>query len=352
MSPIFGKRKKPAGLPPGSMVFTGDRKQEKVRITVIDYTEGTLEEKEAAGISDCRVFRDKPSVTWINIDGLHDTSVLETLGKDYDIHPLILEDIVHVDQRPKMEDLGEYIFIVCKMIYTEEGQVVSEQVSLILGPNYVISFQERTGDVFDPIRERIRNDKGRVRKLGADYLAYSLLDAIIDNYFTLLEGVGEKLEDLEEKIVLDPEPRTLQTLHGHKNDMVHMRRSLWPMRELVNGLERTDSKLIRKSTHIYLRDIYEHTVQVIDSMETFRDMMSSLQDLYLSSLSNRMNEVMKVLTIIATIFIPLTFIAGIYGMNFEYMPELGHPMAYPGVLVAMGLVALVMVMYFRRKKWL
>jgi len=279
----------------------------------------------------------------------------EKLGKYFEVHPLVLEDIVNTGQRPKMEDFENYLFIVLKMFHYDEeaDEIKTEQVSLVLGSNFVISFQEREGDVFHPIRERIRNAKGRIRKMAPDYLAYSLLDAIVDSYFIIMEKLGEEIENTEEKLVTNPTPATLQTIHNLKREMIFLRKSVWPLREVISALERGGSSLIQESTHIYLRDVYDHTIQVIDTIESFRDMVSGMLDIYLSSISNRMNEVMTVLTIIATIFIPLTFIAGIYGMNFEYMPELKWHWFYPKAFwLTIIVIAGFMAFYFKRKKWL
>ena len=351
---LIKKRSKKRGLPPGTLVHIGEKKIEQVKIRVIDYDEAQLQEKEAKTIEECFPFRNLPTVTWVNIDGLHDIEVMEKIGKHFGLHPLALEDILNTDQRPKIEDFDDYIFVVLKMLCFDEDQeeVRAEQISIILGPNFVLSFQEKVGDIFDPLRERIRNAKGRVRKMGPDYLAYALMDAIVDNYFTVLEKLGEKIESMEEELVTNPTPETLQTMHNLKREMIFLRKSVWPLREVVSRLERGESKLIKDSTEIYLRDVYDHTIQVIDTIETFRDMLSGMLDIYLSSVSNRMNQVMKVLTIIATIFIPLTFIAGIYGMNFEFMPELRWRWAYFTVLFAMVIVGIAMVAYFRRKRWL
>ena len=312
-----------------------------------------MEEKEAKDVEECFPFRDKPTVTWINIDGVDRVDVIEKLGKHFNLHPLALEDIVNTGQRPKMEDFLDYILLVLKMLYHDEkeGEFKAEQISLILGPNWVISFQENAGDVFDPIRERIRSDKGRIRKMGADYLVYALMDAIVDNYFIILEKIGENIEEIEDNLVTNPAPETLQALHNLKRQMIFLRKSVWPLREVISRLERWESQLVNKSTDIYLRDLYDHTIQVIDAIETFRDMLSGMLDIYLSSVSNRMNEVMKVLTIIATIFIPLTFVAGLYGMNFKFMPELEWPWGYPFVLLVMFAIGILMVIYFRKKKW-
>ena len=280
--------------------------------------------------------------------------IIEKIGNHFNIHPLILEDIVNTGQRPKMEDFIDYIFIVLKMLYYDEkeNETKAEQVSLILGSNFVISFQESEGDVFDTIRKRIRSDRGRIRRMGADYLAYALIDAIVDNYFIILEKLGEKIEDIEDELVTNPAPATLQAIHDLKREMIFLRKSVWPLREVVSRLERWESPLINKSLDIYLRDVYDHTIQVIDSIETFRDMLSGLFDIYLSSVSNRMNEIMKVLTIIATIAIPLTVITGIYGMNFQSMPELQWWWSYPIVLLVMLTLGILMIIYFRRKKWM
>jgi len=335
-------------------VYVGKKKGEKVKITCITYTAEHFEEKKVKSIDNCFPLKDKPAITWINVDGVHKLDNIEQVGKQLKIHPLALEDIVHTGQRPKMEDFEDYLFIVLNMLQYDEkvNEIKTEQVSLILGSNFVVSFQEDEGDVFGLIRERIRADRGRTRKMGADYLAYSLIDAIVDHYFKVLEKVGEQIEDIEDELVKNPTPEVLHTIHSLKRELIYLRKSVWPLREVISRLERWESPLIDKSIDIYLRDVYDHTIQVIDALETFRDMLSGMLDIYLSSVSNRMNEVMKVLTIIATIFIPLTLIAGIYGMNFRYMPELESPWGYPMVYVVMLAVGVVMMVYFRRKKWL
>ncbi len=360
MSRFIKKVSKTAGLIPGSLVYVGDKTQIKSKITVIDYDQDNFTEKTIENIEDLFPFKDSPTVTWINIDGINDASLIEKIGNHFNIHHLILEDILNTAQRPKFEEFDNFIFIVLKMLYynkTEE-EVQSEQVSFIIVSNCVISFQEKVGDVFDPIRERIRNAKGRIRKTKADYLLYGLLDCIIDTYFLILENLGEKIELMEEDLVTKPTPEKLKQIQSLKSDMIFLRKSVWPLREIISGLERMESGLINESTFIYLRDLYDHTIQVIDSIESLRDMTSGMLDIYISSISNKMNEVMKVLTIIATIFIPLTFIAGIYGMNFNpevsrfNMPELNWRYGYFGVWVVMIIVALVMVIYFKRKKWM
>ncbi|MGA1790827.1 MAG: magnesium/cobalt transporter CorA, partial [bacterium] len=331
-----------------------EKRLEKAKITIIDYDEKALQEKELKTSEECLPFKASPTVTWINIDGLHEIDMMEKIGQLFDIHPLVLEDVLNTGQRPKCEDFVNYIFVVLKMLSYDEKkhEIRAEQVSIIIGPNFVISFQEIEGDVFDPIRERLRASKGRIRKMGPDYLAYALIDAIVDNYFTILEKLGEKIEYMEEVLVTNPAQEILHTIHHLKRETIFLRKSVWPLREVVNVLERGESKLIQKTTGIFLRDLYDHTIQVIDSVETFRDLVSGMLDIYLSSISNKMNNVMKVLTIIATIFIPLTFIAGIYGMNFKYMPELEWAWGYPLVWGVMVAIFISMVFYFRKKDWL
>jgi magnesium transporter len=354
MPKIFKKRSEKGGLPPGTLAYVGEKKVEKVLITVFDYYSERYEEKELKSIEECFSYKESPNVTWINIDGIHQVEIMEKIGNHFGIHPLILEDILNTRQRPKMDDLEDYVYLVLKMLtYNEEDDVIdAEQTSIILGQKFVISFQEKEGDVFEPIRERIRKNKGRIRKRGADYLAYALLDSVIDNYFKILEKIGERIEFLEEELVENPSTKTLQEIYGLKREMIFLRKSTWPLREVISELGRGESSLIKESTGIYLRDVYDHTIQVIDTVETFRDMLSGILEVYLSSISNRMNEVMKVLTIIATIFIPLTFLAGVYGMNFRYMPELEWHQGYFAVLFLMVIVGIVMVIYFRKKKWL
>jgi magnesium transporter len=354
MSKIIKKRSKKSGLPPGTLVHIGERKTEEVRISVIDYEQSGFQEKEFKTIEECLLLKDKPTVTWINVEGLHNVETIQKIGDCYGFHPLVLEDIMNTDQRPKVEDYGDYVYIVLKMLRNGTGpEILTEQISLILGQNYVISFQEGIeGDVFDTIRERIRTGKGRIRSMDADYLAYSLIDAVVDNYFIILEKTGERIGDLEEMLVTSPATQTLHGIHQLKREMIFLRKAVWPLREVINFMQRGESPLIKESTRIYLRDVYDHTIQVIDTMETSRDMLSGMLDIYLSSINNRMNEIMKFLTIIGTIFIPLTFIVGIYGMNFKYMPELEWRWGYFMLLGFMFGISVFMLFYFKKKKWL
>ncbi|MCG2778418.1 MAG: magnesium/cobalt transporter CorA, partial [Desulfobacterales bacterium] len=351
---LYKRSSKKAGLSPGTLVHIGEKKTEEVNISMIDYDESQIQEKDAATVGECLPFKEKPTVTWINVSGIHDVTVIEEFGKAFNIHPLLLEDIVHSDQRPKLEDYDDYLFLVLRMLRYDEAkeELQSEQVSLILGPNFVITFQEREGDVFDAVRARIRNGKGKIRKMGCDYLTYALIDSVVDHYFLVFEKYGEKIEVLQDEVLSQPTPETLQVIQRTKRDMIFLRKSVWPLREAINALQRGESSLVTDNVNIYLRDVYDHTIQVIETIETFRDMLSGTLDVYLSSVSNKMNEVMKVLTIIATIFMPMTFIAGIYGMNFKYMPELDWHWAYPVIWAVIIVLGVLMLMGFKRKKWL
>lgn len=354
MARLIGRRSRKAGLPPATLIPPSDVRAEDVRVTVIDYDESNLTERAVKDLKDVLPFKESPTVTWLNIDGLGDVTILEWVGQTFGVHPLVLEDILSTDQRPKIEDYGDYNYIVLRMVSLENGEkgIASEQVSLILGRNFVISFQERVGDVFDPIRQRIREGKGRIRKMGADYLVYILMDAIVDNYFVFLENLGDRIERMEDDVVSNPTPDVLRSVHRAKRELIFLRKSTWPLREVIGTMERGESPLLTEATSVFLRDLYDHTIQVIDTVETSRDMVSGMLDIYLSVVSNKMNEIMKVLTIIATIFIPLTFIAGIYGMNFVNMPELAWKWGYFVVLLAMLAVGIVMTIYFRSKQWL
>jgi len=354
MPELVKKKSKKIGLPPGTIVHIGNKRMEKVKINIIDYNEEHFQEKEVKSAGECFPYKDKSTITWINIDGVHEIKVIEEIGKHFNLHSLILEDIVDTDQRPKIKDYRDYIFIILKMLYCDKksNEMKVEQVSLILGKNYVISFQEREGDVFDFIRDRIRNNIGRIRKLGADYLVYSLMDAIVDNYFTIIEKLDEEIENLEDKVISQPNPANVQAIHKLKRDLIFLRKSVLPLREVISILERGESPLVLESTNLYLRDVYGHTIQVMDTVESLRDIISGILDIYLSSINTRMNEIMKVLTIIATIFIPLTFITGIYGMNFQYMPEIKWFWGYPLILSVMLIIGIVMVIFFKRKKWM
>jgi len=341
-------------MPPGSLVYIGDRGPVPTIVSAIDFTETEMVEKVGITLEEVLPLRDSPSITWLNFSGLADVEVIRQLGEAFGLHPLVLEDILNTGQRPKLELYDDYVYLVLKMVYRgEHGNEISyEQISLVLGKNYVLSFQEREGDVFNGIRDRIRNNKGRLRKSGADYLVYSLVDAVVDNYFPALEMVGDRVEGIEERLSENPDPDLLGEIYRLKRENLFLRKSIWPIREVVAALMRQDTELVSPSTNTYLRDVYDHSIQVMDVVETYADMLSGLLDVYMSTVSNRMNEIMKTLTIIATIFIPLTFIVGLYGMNFKYMPELTNKLAYPLILLGMVGVSALMVYYFRRKGWL
>ncbi len=348
------KRAGKAGLSPGSLVHIGEQKVEQVEIFLTDYSHSVLEEKKIINVQDLRPYITSSSCSWINVVGLHDVSVIGQFGELLNIHPLVLEDILNIHQRPKVDQYPDYMFLVLKMIHQskETGQIITEQLSVLLGESYLLTFQEQGADVFDPVRERIRQGRPRIRSAGVDYLAYALIDAIVDHYFVVLEWLDEKLESLDGQVTENPDPAVLRELHDTKKDILSLRKSIWPLREVVGAIARGEPKQIHESTRVFLRDVYDHTIQVIDTIESQRDSLSSLLDLYLSMVSNRMNEVMKVLTIIATIFIPLTFIAGVYGMNFKYMPELDYHYGYPLVWLVMILMVCGMFYYFKKKEWL
>lgn len=340
------------GAPPGTIVYSGKDSSEKVKITLIEYNEKEFIEKNFYDFSECLEAVNPNMVKWINIDGIHKIELIETIGKHFNIHALTLEDIVNTNQRSKFEDYDSYVVSIMKMIYYND-EIRSEQLTVILMEGLVISFQEiHGGDAFDMIRSRIRQGKGRVRKMGADYLAYALLDAVVDCYFNILEKFGDRIELLEEELMEDPSKQTLKQLHHMKREMIFLRKAVWPMRELINNLERSETELIKPSIDIYLRDLHDHSVRVIDTVETFRDLLSGMMDIYLSSVSNRMNEVMKVLTIITTIFVPVTFIVGVFGMNFDFMPELHSKWGYPVTWLVIITTIVSLLIYFRRKKWM
>jgi len=350
---VSHKRSTKSGLPPGSLVHIGQDTCVASRISVIEYTPNQSTGCAISQVEECEVYRNKPSVVWINVDGLREAEVISKLGNIFGLHPLIQEDILNTEQRPKAEDYGDYIFIVMRMLIYDETTrgVKGEQVSLVLGKNFILSFQETSSVIWNSVRERIRNNKGCIRKAGTDYLAYSLMDTIVDNYFGIMEKIGEYVDDIEGELISSPSKETLKIVRDLKREMITLRKSIWPLRDVVRMLQDINSPLIAPATKIYLRDIYDHAIQVIDSIESTRDIISGMLDIYFSSVSNRLNEIVKVLTILSAIFIPLTFIAGVYGMNFEGMPELTKSYGYPLVLALMATIALVLIVYFKRKKW-
>lgn len=359
-------KKKPPGHIPGTAIHTGVQKLDEVLFTVHDYNEHYYNSVDIQSIEKSEPYLNDKSKTWIQVRGLHDIEKLKTVWNYFNLHPLVQEDIVNTSQRPKVENYPDAVFLVLRMITSKEHgkdinsnvKLETEQVSIILGANYVLSFQESDEPVFLPIIKRLELENTRLRKLGADYLAYALTDTIVDHYYSALDLIGESIETIEEEIITNPKEIHLQKIHALRRDLIFFRKSVWSLRDGLNSLIRDDSPLIGEDVKIFLRDVYDHVVQVIDSIENSREMIYGLFDIYMSGLSNRMNEVMKVLTIIATIFIPLTFVAGVYGMNFDAeispwnMPELNWYWGYPASLFLMLVITVIMVIYFRRKHWI
>jgi magnesium transporter len=348
------KRSSKSGLPPGTPVHIGEQKLETMSLTGLTYSDHAFQEIQTDRVEEVLPLATNPANKWITVQGIHHIEGLQQLGATFGLHPLVVEDIVNTDQRPKIEDYGEYLFIVLKAVSRhDQGQsLMVEQISLVLGVNFVLCFLEGKDDPFVGLRERLRREKGRLRKEGCDYLTYAHLDTIVDQYFPLLEKVGEDIEELEERLITQADRESLRTLHQFKREMILFRKAIWPLREVLSHMERGESPLIQSSTHIYLRDVYDHTIQLIETTEAFRDMLAGMMDIYLTSLSNKLNETMKVLTVIATIFIPLTFIVGVYGMNFKVMPELDWPWGYPLVMGVMLILASGMLWSFRKKHWI
>ncbi len=354
MAKTSNKLSKKAGLAPGTLLHIGAKKSDHIKITAIDYTATDYNEILCDTPQDCFPLKTSPTTSWINVDGLHNTKIIEEIGNYFELHPLLMEDILNTNHRPKMEEFDKYVFVTLKMLGISKSghSIISEQVSFILGDTWVISFQEQEGDIFDVIRVRIKENKGIMRQQGPDYLLYRLIDTIVDNYFFVTEHFSETIEQLEEKVLKTPDQMSMHQIQKLKRQLIQLRKTIVPLREAVSELQKDRTNLIKEKTLRYLRDVYEHIIQVNESFETQRDMLSSIMDLYLSGISNKMNQVMQTLTIMASIFIPLTFIAGIYGMNFENMPELHWKYGYFGIWGIMILVIIIMIIFFRRKKWL
>ncbi len=351
---LASRTRKPPGTSPGTLVYTGERHEAEVVVSVIEYDAESLVESTIEDIRDCFDSADADPITWVNIDGLHDVGMIEQVGEHFGVHRLALEDVVSTTQRPKVEEYETHFIVILRMLDfdAETSSVSAEQVSLVVGKSWLFSFQERPGDVFDPVRERLRTKKGKIRSRGPDYLAYALIDAVVDHYFRILELIGDRIEELEDQVLVEATLESMHRIHHLRREMLIVRRAVWPLREALGQLYRGEVELVQEETEVFLRDVYDHCVQLIDTVETLREVLSGAMDLYMTGVSNRMNEVMKVLTIIATIFIPLSFVAGVYGMNFEYMPELNVRWGYPALLAAMGTAAGAMVWYFRRKGWM
>ncbi|HET6348491.1 MAG TPA: magnesium/cobalt transporter CorA [Candidatus Krumholzibacteria bacterium] len=354
MPNLFGRRNVTPGAPPGELVYRGEKRVEEVSIRVMDYTPGACHVAKTVKVEDTYPLRDSDTVSWIDIVGLHDTDLLGSFGEHFGLHPLVMEDILNTHQRPKLEEYDDYFYVVARMLIPGKGGEAfhTEQVSFVLGKHFVATFQETAADVFDPVRNRVEQG-GKSRRMGPDYLLYVLLDAMVDNYFVVLQGVAERIENVERIITgEDPKPHDLDEVHHLRREMVYLRRYTWPLRDVVAELGRSDSPLISEETQVYLRDLHDHVMQVIESMENFRDVLASMQDLYLSVLSNRTNEVIRILTIISFIFVPLTFLAGVYGMNFKYFPEIEWRHGYEAFWVLSVVVVIGLVAYLRRRGWL
>ncbi|MBJ6367077.1 magnesium/cobalt transporter CorA [Snuella sedimenti] len=348
------KYQKKIGQIPGTVIYTGEKSTRELFIEVFNYDNDNYIEKDFSNVEECFDFRQLDTVTWINLNGLNHVNQIEKIGKHFNIHPLVLEDIANISQRPKIDIYDDYLFVVVKMLYYDANEnIISEQVSLILGENYVLTFQEAEGDVFDSVRGRIRLAQGRIRTQNADYLLYVLMDAVVDHYFSIIEILSDKIEDFETDIfsgnVRDHLNKDIQDL---KREILKVRRAIFPLREVISRIEKHESPLINRKTITYYRDIYDHLIQVVENIDIYREMIWSLMDMYMTSISNKMNEVMKVLTIMASIFIPLTFIAGIYGMNFDYIPELHYKYSYFILWGVMVVLFIAMLLFFKRKKWL
>jgi len=348
------ERYKKIGAPPGSLEYIGDKKDFATEITVIDYNKDDYFIRKIEDIDKTLSEVRKGYVRWILIDGVGNVPVIEQIGKEFNLHPLVLEDILNPNQVPKFEDYKDFIFIVLKKLTWDENKdsFESEQISLILRENIVITFREKKSNIFNSIKDRITIPKGILRKMEADYLIYSLVDVVIDNYFVLQEIIEEKIEILEDELIQDPKLETLQSIYSLKRDIIDFRKSIWPLREVVNRFQREESPLITDAIQVYIRDLYDHIFKINDSIQTYRDIVSGLLEMYLSSVSNKMNDIMKVLTIISTIFIPLSFLAGLYGMNFAFMPELSSPLGYPILIIIMVSIGIGMLIFFKRKKWI
>ncbi|HQR51408.1 MAG TPA: magnesium/cobalt transporter CorA [Methylophilaceae bacterium] len=347
-------RSKKVGLPPGALVSMGEVKLKHAQLSLFRYDETDIHEQNELDLSGFDLQAPQNGTLWLNIHGLHDTALMAEIGRAFTLHPLVLEDILNTDQRPKLDSYDDYLFFVTRFFhYDQAGMTISsEQVSLILGRNFVLTFQERPTGSFDPVRERLRADKGHIRKAGADYLAYALLDIIVDRYFVVLEQISDDCEALEEELLRKPGASMLQSIHKLKRETMELRRAVWPLREVVNALIRNEPGFFQPGTLIYLRDVYDHTVHFIESLESLRDLLAGMLDIYLSSISNRVNMELRALTVVAMLFMPATLIAGIFGMNFKVMPWLSDTNGFWFAMGLMGGIASLMGMIFWRRQWL
>lgn len=353
MSRLTKKHSKKQGSPPGSLIYIGERDNSEQKITVVSYNQDNLFEKKETSLGEAITHISKKSVTWINVSGIHEPKVIETLGHRFNWSPLVMEDILNTGQRPKCDDYKDYLYLVLRFFHKCDNlKIDDQQFSLVLGTNYVITFMESTDEILDPVRVRIRRNGSRMRYQGVDYLAYAIIDTIVDSTFTTLEKIDDEVEKLENELFTNPSPKTIFNIQRFRKEIALLRKNLWPMREAISGLERKENALVTDNTRYFLRDVHDHLVLMIETIEGFRDVLAGMIDIYLSTINLKMNEIMKVLTIMTTLFVPLTFIASIYGMNFEIMPELHNPYGYPIVLGVMAAVAMSMLYFFHRKKWI
>ena len=350
---LIRKRGRKVGQPPGTLVHVGDHHSESASLTVVRYNQDVYSEQILPQVADLDRNANPEQILWCQVKGVHDATVVQEIGELFQLHPLVMEDILNTDQRPKLEIHERYLYIVVKTLEFDDqtNEARTEQISLVLGDGFLLSFQEGSNELFQGVRTRLNTGR-RLRGLGADYLAYALIDTLVDNYFVLLEMFGDNVELLEEELLNKPNPATLAKIHHYKREMLLLRKAVWPLREVLVSLSRDESELVSRDTQVYVRDVYDHTIHIMDNIDTIRDLLAGMLDLYISSVSNHMNEIMKVLTIFASIFMPLTFIAGVYGMNFQNMPELSMPWAYPIVLGVMLTIGTSLALFFRWKKWL
>jgi len=343
-----------SGLPPGSLVHVGEVHAHEHKITVVNYNKTSVKKHTVKSIEELLPYKTTDTITWVIVDGLKDVSIIDAIGHYFDIHPLVLEDILNTHQRPKFDEFNDYLYIVVKAISlkNEQFNVEYEQISILILNNFVFTFMEKPAELFNPILNRLDNDKSQIRTLGADYLAYVIMDAIVDEYFTLQDAFDDLIESIEDNLLSDPSSQTLETIQKIKRELIFLRRSVSPLRELLAAIQRSESPLLNEKTRRYFGDIYDHAIRIIEALESYRDLIAGMLDIYLSSVSNKMNETMKVLTVFASIFIPLTFIAGVYGMNFEYMPELKWRWSYPALWIFFIGVSVFLLRFFKKKKWL
>jgi len=354
MARFLVKKEKTIGQVPGEPIFIGEQKVSKTTIQMIDYNKHTVTDIELNDIQEAIKQKDTSTVTWININGLHDTALIEKIGQAFNLHSLILEDIVNTGQRPRLEEYDDCLYIVLRMMFYQPqlGTVQSEQLTILLGKTYLLTFQEKPGDVFNPVRERIKKQKGRIRKVGTDYLAYALLDTIIDNYLVIIERLGDKIEDIEDDILKNQDNTVLSKINSYKREMNYLSKTIRPAKEFILQLSKLDSDLIKDSTRPFFRDLLDLASQAVETIDTYRDMLSDYLSIYNSQANNKLNEIMKFLTIFSAIFIPITFIVGVYGTNFDILPELHFKYAYFVMWAVMVIVVLGMLRFFKHKKWL